>query len=98
MLLAVLFAFVIGAKAQTSVTGNVKDATGEPLIGVTVQVKGQQGGTVTDIDGNFTISAPQGSTLQFSYIGYQTQTVKYTSKPMDITMKEDNATLTRLSL
>lgn len=92
MLLFALFAILLDTKAQT-VTGNVKDATGEPLIGVTVQVKGQKGGAVTDIDGNFSLEAAQGSTLVFSYIGYQSQEAKFTGEPLDITMKEDNATL-----
>lgn len=65
-------------KAQTSgkkvkVRGVIKDETGEPIIGATVRVKGQSEGTVSDLDGNFTLDVTDGNTLQISYIGYQTQ-------------------------
>ena len=62
-MMAVLFGLVlsIGAFAQITVNGHVKDATGEPIIGATVRVAGQDGGTVSDFDGNFQIKAPQGS-------------------------------------
>ena len=56
-----------------AVKGSVIDGTGEPLIGVSVTVKDRTGfGTTTDVDGNFKIKAPQGSTLVFSYVGYVT--------------------------
>ena len=61
------------AVAQTNgekVTGVVKDATGEPMIGVSVKVKGTNRGTVTDLDGRYSINAPKGATLVFSYVGY----------------------------
>lgn len=65
-------------KTQTSgkkvkVRGVIKDETGEPIIGATVRVKGQSEGTVSDLDGNFTLDVTDGNTLQISYIGYQTQ-------------------------
>lgn len=65
-------------KAQTSskkvkVRGVIKDETGEPIIGATVRVKGQSEGTVSDLDGNFTLDVTDDNTLQISYIGYQTQ-------------------------
>ena len=66
------------AVAQTNgekVTGVVKDATGEPMIGVSVKVKGTNRGTVTDLDGRYSINAPKGSTLVFSYVGYETMEV-----------------------
>ena len=77
-MMAVLFGLVlsIGAFAQITVNGHVKDATGEPIIGATIRVAGEQGGTVSDFDGNFTIKAPQGATLNVSYVGYQPATVK----------------------
>ncbi|MDR0421507.1 MAG: TonB-dependent receptor [Proteiniphilum sp.] len=59
--------------AQIQVRGTVADETGEPVIGATVQVKGTSQGTVTDIDGNFNLSAPSGGTLVISYVGMQTQ-------------------------
>lgn len=91
-LLLLLLLLAIGADAQTA-SGTVKDTSGEPLIGVTVSVKGQKAGAVTDFDGNFNIDAAQGSTLLFSYIGYQPQEVKYLGTPLSVTMKEDNAML-----
>ena len=65
----------IGAYAQITVQGHVKDATGEPIIGALVTVVGTTNNVVTDFDGNFTIQAPQGAQLQISYTGCQTQTV-----------------------
>ena len=59
-----------------SVKGTVVDENGEPLIGVTVKVAGAAGGTITDIDGNFTLSNAEGKSLQFSYTGYKTITMK----------------------
>ena len=56
-----------------SVQGTVTDENGESMIGVSVLVKGTNTGVITDLDGNFALSVPSGSTLVFSYIGYQTQ-------------------------
>ncbi|MGL4331320.1 MAG: TonB-dependent receptor [Bacteroidales bacterium] len=56
---------------KISATGMVKDEQGEPMIGVSVQVKGKTEGTVTDIDGNYTLPTEEGATLVFSYIGYK---------------------------
>ena len=65
----------IGAYAQITVQGHVKDATGEPVIGATVTVVGTTNTVATDFDGNFTITAPKGAQLQVSSIGLQSQTV-----------------------
>ena len=63
--------FTAMAQANSyKVTGVVKDSNGEPLIGVTVKVKGTNRGTVTDLNGNYSIKADRNSTLQFSYVGY----------------------------
>ena len=73
---------------QITVNGNVKDATGEPIIGATVRVAGQQGGVITDLDGNFQIQATSGATISVSYIGYATQEVS--AAPMvAITLQDD---------
>ncbi len=56
--------------AQTPITGRVVDTSGNPLIGVTVLVKGTSKGTSTDVNGNFTVSAAESQTLSFSYLGY----------------------------
>ena len=64
----------VGAFAQKTITGNVKDATGEPLIGVTIQAG--KGGTVTDIDGNFSLqNLKPGDKITISYLGCKTQTI-----------------------
>ena len=79
--------------ADFAVKGTVIDGTGEPLIGVSVTVKDRTGfGTTTDVDGNFKLNVPQGSTLVFSYVGYVTCEYK-ASASMRITMQEDNMNL-----
>lgn len=92
MFLFVFLGFLSQVQAQ-NVKGTVKDATGEPLIGVTVAVKGQKGGTVTDLDGKFSIAAKSGDVLVFSYIGFLKQEAKCQGKPLEVVMKEDNAML-----
>ncbi len=84
------------ALAQSKVTGNIVDATGEPMIGASVVVKGVSGaGAVADLDGNFSITLPPGkSELVISYAGYLTQTVKASGKgPLQVVLQEDNQTL-----
>ena len=82
------------AFAQKTVTGTVKDAKGEPLIGVTVFVDGKPG-SITDIDGNFSIpNASPSSKVKVSYIGYKDQTVTLgNSQKINIVLQEDNAQL-----
>ena len=58
-----------------TIKGNVKDAKGEPIIGASILEKGTTNGTVTDFDGNFMLSAPKGSTIGISYIGYKSQDI-----------------------
>ena len=77
--------------AQKSVSGTVKDKTGEPLIGVSVTYGSGQG-TVTDMDGKFQVNVPAGTTLKLSYVGYKPQSVKAGSN-LNITLEEDNTTL-----
>lgn len=78
---------------QQQVQGTVVDKTGEPLIGVTVQVVGQQGGTVTDLEGHYSIKAAKGAQIKFSYIGFTEQVLKVAGSQLDVTMSEDNQTL-----
>ena len=89
-MLVVLFGLVlsIGAYAQITVKGHVKDSAGEPVIGATVRVAGTNGGTITDFDGNFTIKADQGATLNISYIGYQPANVKAAAN-VEVILKDD---------
>lgn len=77
------------------ITGTVTDPSGEPIIGASVVVKGGKFvGTVTDIDGNFSLSVEPGSTLEVSYIGYATQTINVgTSSTFNIQLKENNLQL-----
>lgn len=80
-----------GAVQQVNkVTGIVKDANGEPIIGANVMVKGQSIGTITDIDGRFVLDAPKDAILQISYIGYITQDISVKGKnELAIQLKED---------
>lgn len=78
---------------QQQVQGTVVDKTGEPLIGVTVQVVGQQGGTVTDLDGHYSIKAAKGAQIKFSYIGFTEQVLKVAGPQLNVTMEDDNQTL-----
>ena len=75
-----------------TVKGSVKDATGEPVIGATVRVAGQDGGVITDFDGNFTLSVKQGTELTVSYIGYQDQKVA-AAPQMSITLQDASQNL-----
>lgn len=82
------------AQSPMTVTGTVYDGTDEPLIGVSVMVKGTANGTATDFDGNFSIKAAKGNTLVFSYIGYSTTEIKVENdQPMRIVLKEDSKVL-----
>ena len=77
-----------------SVSGTVKDTKGEPLIGVSVLVKGTTNGTVTDLEGNFSLKVSVGDVLEFSYIGYASQSVTVAnSKLLSIVLNEDTQTL-----
>lgn len=85
------------AIAQTNnVSGVVKDANGEPLIGATVMVKGTKTGTATDVDGRYSINAPKGSTLVVSYIGTKPMEVKVTGANVDVTLADGNNALDEL--
>lgn len=76
------------------VTGIVKDENGEPIIGANIQVVGKSAGTIVDMNGRFSISASANSTLQITYIGYQTQTVNIgEQRNINIILQEDNAQL-----
>lgn len=79
--------------AKVTTTGQVVDAKGEPLIGVSILEVGTTNGTITDIDGNFTLSVNEGATLEISYIGYKTQTLPVRAKLGQIVMKEDTEVL-----
>ena len=94
-LLLTLLSFSLTALAQQKVTGKVKDSSGEPVIGASVVVKGNNTmGTITDFDGNFMLDVPTKSVLVISYIGYVTQEVPTVEKKsLEIILKEDTKTL-----
>lgn len=75
---------------QTDIKGIVSDSSGEPLPGVSISIKGTTFGTITNIDGQFTIRAKKGNTLIFSFIGYQTVEQKATDTPMKVTLQESS--------
>lgn len=68
-------------------TGTVVDENGEPLVGVSVTVKGQKGGQTTDVDGKFRIAAKAGSELQFNYVGYKPMSAIYKGQALQIAMQ-----------
>ena len=88
-LLMSVFCFL--AYAQKTVTGTVKDATGEPMIGVSVVVDGTSNGGVTDLEGRFNVQkVPNNGVLRFSYVGFKDQKVSVAGKStLDVIMKED---------
>ena len=96
-MLLILALSLIGTSvfAQTKqVTGVVKDATGETVIGASVVEKGTTNGVITDFDGVFKLTVSENAVLQISYIGYQTQEVKVAGKTtLDITLREDSEIL-----
>ena len=81
--------------AQNVVTGTVSDADG-PLIGASVQVRGTTVGTITDFDGYFSIEANIGDELEFSYMGYTSQTIQVTSNTLNVTMSENTEVLSEV--
>ena len=89
--LIALCLFPVVAYAQSiSVSGTVVDELGEPILGANIIQKGTTNGVLTDIDGNFSLKAPNGATLVVSYIGYETVEAKVTgTKPMQIVLAED---------
>ena len=81
-------------KTPIAASGTITDAKGEPLIGVSVLVKGTSNGTITDMDGNFKIQAAKGDVLEVSYIGYASQAITLANaQPLKIVMGEDTQTL-----
>lgn len=76
------------------IVGVVKDETGEPIIGVNVSEKGTTNGTITDMDGKFSLGVPNTAVLRFSYIGYLSQDLTIKGKTsLDVTLKEDSQNL-----
>lgn len=81
-------------QATFTIKGTIVDVQGEPVIGATIQVKGSTTGTITDIDGNFSLNVSKNSTLQITYIGYITQEIVVrNATKLRITLAEDTKTL-----
>lgn len=82
---------------RVDVRGKVIDSNGEPLIGVSVRVKGSQGGASTDVQGNFTLDAPANAVLVFTYVGYLTQEVAVNGRTsVNVTLAEDRQALSEV--
>jgi len=88
-----LIASVASFAQSVKVTGTVTDEKGEPIIGASIFVKGTSTGTITDVEGNFTVNAPAKGKLVVSYIGYVKQEVAITGNKVKISLKEDAKTL-----
>lgn len=93
-LLLALICFTSSAFAQTlKVTGTVSDKNSEPIIGASVTISGTTKGTVTDLDGKFSLQANKGDEITISYIGFKTEKVKVTSSQINVTLNEEDAAL-----
>ena len=94
LMLVVLFLINLGVYAQGNlidIRGQVVDATSqEPLIGVTAKEVGSNSGTVTDLDGNYSLKVKSGSIIEFSYVGYKTVAYKSGNVPSVIKLQEDS--------
>ena len=95
MLLPAVSSLQANPAQDKTISGVVRSATdNEPLIGVSVLVKGTTNGTITDFDGKYSLSVKTGDVLVFSYIGYVTQGVTITNQTtLNVTLKEDAETL-----
>jgi len=82
---------------EINISGTVVDKNNEPIIGATISVPGTNIGTITDIDGNYTLTAPRGSTLRFSYVGYNNQVITINNQTkLNVILKEDTKILDEL--
>ncbi|MEN6588478.1 MAG: SusC/RagA family TonB-linked outer membrane protein, partial [Proteiniphilum sp.] len=96
LITTVLWVFSLGIFAQTvTVTGTVSDMNGEPLIGVTIQIRGTSVGTVTDYEGKYSLlNVSPNATMEVSYVGMKTQTVAVNGRTLiDVTLSEDSEML-----
>ncbi|MBP5689858.1 MAG: SusC/RagA family TonB-linked outer membrane protein [Bacteroidales bacterium] len=89
-----LLAAGLTAYAQSTVTGTVKDAAGEGIVGANVFVQGTNNGTVADVDGSFTLNNVRtGASIEISCIGYSSQVVVYNGQPIHVVLEEDSTML-----
>lgn len=86
-----------GVQQVSKCSGIVKDATGEPIIGASVMVKGTTNGVVTDIDGRFELGGVKtGDVIVISYLGHETQEMKWTGSDLNVVLKQDTKTLSEV--
>ncbi|MCL2650147.1 MAG: TonB-dependent receptor [Candidatus Azobacteroides sp.] len=94
MAIGLLMALPVGAVAQQiTVKGKVTDAAGDPLIGVAVTVKGTTNGTMTDLDGSFSLQTEGNATISFSYLGMDSVEMKVTGTTMNVRLQESSTSL-----
>ena len=87
-------AAAVSQQQTNEVSGIVRDATGEAVIGASVVEKGTNNGIITDLDGKFTLKVKSGAVLEISFIGYKTQTVEAVpGKTLQIPLQEDSEPL-----
>ena len=92
--LTLLFVLMAGSINAQTIKGTVKDASGEPIIGATVQEQGGSGGTVTDFDGNFTLKLSGSKKVTISYVGMKSQTINAAGQTtLNVVLEDDNAAL-----
>lgn len=97
LLVLMVFPLLFFAQTQINVTGKIVDANGEPIIGANVIESGNRSnGTISDIDGNFTLSTKEGAALNISYIGYLSKEVNASSEVLRIVLDEDTQSLDEL--
>ena len=94
-MLSFFFSFMLIAVSAQDIQlkGNIKDVSGDNLIGVSVKVKNSSKGTITSADGNFDIKAKQNDVLVISYIGYLSQEISVTGKFITVILKENSVAL-----
>lgn len=94
LLLLMLFLPLMAFAQKAQVNGTVKDQSGETLIGVSVVEKGTTNGTITDLDGKYELATQNNAILEFSYIGYISQSVEVNGRSqIDVILREDNKVL-----
>ena len=93
--LTLLLLFVsMGYSLEAQVSGTIVDATNVPMPGVNVVIKGTQTGTVSDVNGKYSIKAKEGDTLVYSFVGYVSQSIGVgTSNTINVTLSEENKAL-----
>lgn len=89
--LLLMLLFPLGVLAQSvTVSGQVTDEAGEPIIGASVRIPGTSVGVVTDMDGNYSISVPKGKQLEITYVGYKKEVIIAKEGKMTVQLKEDS--------